>query len=231
MFRNSWTYTAIAILGLVVFLVYLSRAFPSALNSQDSQIQLVYGLGLLALVGSSMILGWRGNAGLALKQALAWAGIFSAILVVYSYRQEFSALITRVSSEVSPSIALNQAPGEVSLRASRDGHFHASALVNGTHVDFLVDTGATMVALSFFDAQRIGIKADDLTYNQMTNTANGQVFMALVTLPEITIGNITLYDVSALVASEGLDGSLLGMSFLRRLSSFQIDQDRLVMIR
>lgn len=231
MSRNSWTYAALAILSLVVFLVYLNRVFPSALNSQDSQIRLVYGLGLLALVGSSVVLGWRGHAGLALKQALAWVGIFSAVLVVYSYRQEFSGLMDRVRGEVVPSIAINHAPGKVSLRAGRDGHFHAAAMVNGTHVDFLVDTGATLVSLSLFDAQRIGINVDDLSFNQPINTANGRVFMALVTLPEVTIGDITLFDVSALVASEGLESSLLGMSFLRRLSSFQVDQDRLIMIR
>ncbi len=229
--RNSWTYTALAILGLVVFLVYLSRVFPSALDSQDSQIRLVYGIGLLALVGSSVVLGWRTHTGLALKQALAWAGIFSAVLVAYSYRQEFSGLADRVRGEVIPSMAINQAPGRVSLRAGRDGHFRASAMVNGAHVEFLVDTGATLVSLSPFDAQRIGIKIDDLTFNQMANTANGQTFMALVTLPDISIGNITLYNVSALVASEGLDESLLGMSFLSKLSSFQVDRDRLIMNR
>jgi len=229
--RNSLTYLALAILGLVVFLVFLSRAFPSALNSQDSQIQLVYGLGLLALVASSVILGWQNQSGLALKQAVIWAGLFVAVLVIYSYRQEFNGLLTRVGGEVAPSVAVNRSPGEVSLRAGRDGHFHASALVDGTHVDFLIDTGATLVSLSYFDAQRVGIDMDKLNFSQMISTANGQVFMAQTKLKEITVGGITLYDVSALVASEGLDESLLGMSFLRRLSSFRVDQDRLIMIR
>lgn len=120
--------------------------------------------------------------------------------------------------------------GVVTLFAGRHGHFFADATVNGTHIDFLVDTGASLIALTELDAQRIGLRLNELDYRHRANTANGVVPVAIVKLDLVEIGGITVYNVDAAIhRGGGLDQSLLGMSLLGKLSSFRIDGTRLVM--
>ncbi|MBW8732811.1 MAG: TIGR02281 family clan AA aspartic protease [Asticcacaulis sp.] len=99
---------------------------------------------------------------------------------------------------------------------SGDGHFWATALVNEKAVRFLVDTGATEVVLTPSDAQRLGFDASNLTYDQKVVTANGQ------TRSEIS-------NVDALVVKDGLSTSLLGMSYLGRLSRIEATPSSLVL--
>ncbi len=124
----------------------------------------------------------------------------------------------------------NDGYGVVTLFAGRHGHFFADATVNGTHVDFLVDTGASLIALTELDAQRVGFKLHELDYRYRSNTANGIVPVAVVKLDHVQIGDITVYNVDASIhKGAGLDQSLLGMSLLGKLSSFRMDGTRLVM--
>lgn len=104
----------------------------------------------------------------------------------------------------------------VTLPADSRGQFYASGKVNGAHVRFMVDTGATTVLLPASEAERLGI---DYRRGQrgLIQTANGMAPAYRVTLDSVTIGDITAYDVEGLVAeSQGLDVALLGMSFLNR---------------
>jgi aspartyl protease family protein len=108
-----------------------------------------------------------------------------------------------------------------------DGHFWAWAQVNGEPVRFLVDTGATAVALTPADAERLGFRPRDLKFNQDVTTAAGASRAARVTLASVSIGGARLEDVEALVVDGGLDVSLLGMSYLGRLTRFEGTRDRL----
>jgi len=110
-----------------------------------------------------------------------------------------------------------------------DGHYWAWARVNGTWVRFLVDTGATAVALTPADAARLGFKPSDLDYQQKIVTAGGASRAASVTLASVAVGDARLDDVSALVVEKGLDTSLLGMSYLGRLSRFEATREALVL--
>jgi aspartyl protease family protein len=92
----------------------------------------------------------------------------------------------------------------------------------------LVDTGATLVALSVTDAQSAGIDVDQLEFNRIVSTANGQAAAASITLDEVRVGSIVRQDVKAMVA-RGLSNSLLGMSFFSTLSKFQIENDELIL--
>ncbi|MBW8881542.1 MAG: TIGR02281 family clan AA aspartic protease [Asticcacaulis sp.] len=112
---------------------------------------------------------------------------------------------------------------------SGDGHFWATALVNEKAVRFLVDTGATEVVLTPSDAQRLGFDASNLTYDQKVVTANGQTVAALVTLTTVGIGRSEISNVDALVVKDGLSTSLLGMSYLGRLSRIEATPSSLVL--
>jgi aspartyl protease family protein len=108
-----------------------------------------------------------------------------------------------------------------------DGHFWADAEVNGQPVRFLVDTGATAVALTAADAARLGLKTADLKYGYNVTTAGGSARAAAVTLASVSVNGARLDHVQALVVSDGLDVSLLGMSYLGRLTRFEATRDTL----
>ena len=227
--QNNWTWAALLLLALVALLLFLNSRFPGALDSEDAQMRLVHSLLLLALVGGSLVLGWRERAGLALKQALIWIAIAMALVVGYSYSDVFLDMSTRTRTALVPSAPVSSEPGTAYLSRNLSGHFHADGLVNGTHVRFLVDTGASDIALSASDAQRIGLDLDSLRYTTPYQTANGTIYAARLTLDEVSIGAIRLNNVTASVSREGLGQSLLGMSFLGRLSSVEVRGERLVL--
>jgi aspartyl protease family protein len=111
-------------------------------------------------------------------------------------------------------------------RADRRGHFTVTAAVNGAPVRLVVDTGASLVALTVFDAQAAGFDRASLVFNGLTKTANGPTRFAPVILSQIRIEQLVVERVQAAVI-ENLEQSLLGMSFLNRLKSFEMREGAL----
>ena len=106
----------------------------------------------------------------------------------------------------------------VEIKAGAHGHYYVRAEINGRPVDAMVDSGASIVALTYEDAERAGIYIRDRDYTQRVNTANGIARIAPVVLDRVSIGDITVRNVPAAVSEPGkLMTSLLGMSFLGRL--------------
>jgi aspartyl protease family protein len=105
---------------------------------------------------------------------------------------------------------------KITLTANVQGHFFTTGTVNGTSVRFMVDTGATSIALGPNDARRIGL---DLGRGQrgMTSTANGTVVVTRIPLDTVTIAGVTLHNVEAVVVPTDMPVALLGMSFLNRM--------------
>lgn len=118
-------------------------------------------------------------------------------------------------------------PGSGAVAKGADGHFWADAEVNGKPVRFLVDTGATAVALTPRDAERLGITTADMKPGYSVTTAGGSSRAAAVTLASVSVNGARLENVQALVVSDGLDVSLLGMSYLGRLTRFEATRDTL----
>ena len=92
----------------------------------------------------------------------------------------------------------------------------------------MVDTGASIVALTLHDAQRIGFKPSELVFDNEVRTAGGVTQGAYVVLDKVRIGRVEMEGVSAMVLQEGLDQSLLGMSFLGELYSYEFKGDTLI---
>jgi aspartyl protease family protein len=108
------------------------------------------------------------------------------------------------------------------LKAGNGGHYVVSASINKTNIDVMVDTGASVVALSYDDAQRAGLRPNTLNFNVPVSTANGSVNAARAKLDRVEIDTVRVDNVDALVLPQGaLNGTLLGMSFLSKLRSFQ----------
>jgi aspartyl protease family protein len=116
------------------------------------------------------------------------------------------------------------------LRADARGHFQVEGAVDGRRLDFMVDTGATVIALRERDAGKLGIFPTPRDYTGRSSTANGIVKVAPVRLPSLEVNGIRVYDVAAVVIpDESLSVNLLGMSFLSRVRRFEMANGRLVM--
>jgi aspartyl protease family protein len=135
-------------------------------------------------------------------------------------------LLPATPGTAAPTSASGLAPNTLVYNANEQGHVIVDAAVNGASVRLLVDTGASLVTLTREDARAAGIGLGELAYTQRASTANGAVRMAPVTLREVRIGQLSLYDVPAAVL-EHLNISLLGMSFLGRLQSYEMRDGKL----
>lgn len=155
--------------------------------------------------------------------ALSAVGAASAV-VSYS---ESGALASEPKVQLAS--APTMAPTVSQVVKAADGHYWAEADVEGRAVRFLVDTGATAVALTAEDARRLGLDPSRLDYQVDVTTADGKARAARVRLSHITIAGARVENVEALVLEKGLQVSLLGMSYLGRLSSFEATRTALIL--
>ena len=110
------------------------------------------------------------------------------------------------------------------------GDFVARGAANGISLSLLIDTGASTVVLKTADAARVGIDTNALSFTTPVSTANGTTFAAPVRLKSVSVGPLEIRDVEALVAQPGaLNENLLGMSFLKRLRSYEFSGDFLTL--
>jgi aspartyl protease family protein len=107
-------------------------------------------------------------------------------------------------------------------RADPNGHFFIDAAVNGTTIRFLVDTGATVVALTPDDARAAGVYPAGTSFSQTMSTANGETHAAPTTLRDVRLEQLDVDNVAAVVMEQPMAISLLGMSFLKRLNGYSI---------
>ena len=218
------------LVAIAIIASQLNVNFPHALKTEGASEQLIYLAFLLIIV---MVWTFRGRE-LRLKPimiaGLVWLSAFSALIVAYAYRDEARVIVDRFRGEVSPTLAIAREEGVVELRKAWDGHFRAVTEVNGAKVGMLVDTGASIVLLSYEDAEAAGLNPAQLAFRQPVVTANGRAYVAPLPLDYIAVGNVGLSGVKAAVAEKGrLHSSLLGMSFLGRLQETSFRRDILIL--
>lgn len=140
-------------------------------------------------------------------------------------------------TDTSPSVASlavenqpqSSARRMATIRSRPDGHYWTRALVNKkSSVEFMVDTGASVVALTYKDAQKMGLRPDQLDYRWEIRTAGGITMGASVQIDSIQINQVHVKNVDAMVLRSDLQQSLLGMSFLRELYSYEFRGDRMI---
>jgi len=116
------------------------------------------------------------------------------------------------------------------VESDRQGHFQVEARVDGRFIDFVVDTGASLVILRESSAAVAGIRLQSRDYTATAVTANGKIKAAPAKIDRIEIGGITVFDVPALVLpDEALSKNLLGVSFLSRLRRYEYANGRLLL--
>jgi aspartyl protease family protein len=204
----------------------LTFFFPGQLTGMD-QAGALQTIGLMALVSSGLVFARRSSLGAAARNLAIWVAVGAVLIVGYSFRTEAAAAFERVRGELIPAYATSDAPHEVTITASEDGHFYVVGQVNGEPVRFVVDTGASGIVLSPADAQRAGIDPASLKFNSPAETANGVGYGAAVTARSLDVGQMRLTSVPMEVNQAPMSFSLLGMGFLARLDSFEVHGDQM----
>lgn len=182
-------------------------------------------LSYLVLLGVAVV-GWfiaqnRGGLGKAAQQAMVWGLIFIGVIAGFG-------LWNDIQRDLAPSQAL-LSDGRIEVPVSRDGHYHLTLGINGTPIDFVIDTGASQIVLTREDAARVGIDPESLAFIGTAQTANGTVGTARITLDEVTLGDMTDLGVRAVVNEGDLFQSLLGMAYLSRMARIEIADGLLIL--
>ena len=194
--------TAAAVITILA-IAYLAATRPR--ETEESKLN-PFLIGLLAAIVMAAALG--------LKSGTLW----KALPTAQAAGSEDAATVSK------------DAPRSVRLRKKSNGQFVARAEVNGEPLDFLIDTGASAVILRSADAEKAGVDTASLAFTTPIETANGPALAASVHIRSITIGAIKVDNVEALVAKPGsLNESLLGITFLRRLRSYELSGDFLTL--
>lgn len=161
---------------------------------------------------------------------ILWSIIFAVLIVLYAFRFELESLKERVLSVLVPSYSWTNEKGQLVIARSNNGHFYLDATTKSNRkLKFLVDTGATDIALTEEDAKNLGFNISKLKYTQKYSTANGISYAAPVRIDQLTIGNKTFRNLEAHITSGGLDISLLGMSLIGSFKDFKITRDMLIL--
>ncbi len=227
-------------LGLLIvagIVLILSHDAGSIVGLEPSDFAaLIAGLALVIYFGGSLFSGYRGGLNRAVRDAVLWLGVVLFLVTGYSYRYDLLSMAHRVAGELLPPGTIIPVPQgangtkAVSIRRHKDGHFVARTKINKAYINLIVDTGASTVVLKPEDARRIGVNPKKLKYTVPVQTANGTSYAARVQLRSVSIGQVTARNVDALISRPGaLHQSLLGMSFLSRLRSYEFSGDYLTL--
>lgn len=183
---------------------------------------------LLLVLPLSALMARRLPLGRVAIMALAWVGIFAVGLFIVG-------IVNQNPWLVSGTRALFYGPdqsvvgSEVRIPMADDGHFWARATINGVERTMLVDSGATVTALSTRTADAAKVDYDELGAPAVVNTANGDVTGRSATIAALKVGGITATDLPTIVAPEFGDQDVLGMNFLSRLKSWRVEGKTLIL--
>jgi aspartyl protease family protein len=229
------TWLALFILALAAMLLVANESGTIAGLDSNTFGYVALLVALAVFVGGGMLGSYRGRGGAMARDAVTWLALGLGLVALYAYKDELMPIAARVVGELLPGSAMTveQSTGgvtEVRIRKRLDGHFTANVKVNGKSISMIVDTGASTIVLRPEDAKKAGIDVSALTYRVPVITANGRTVAARVRLDEVSVGPLDRKKVDALVAQPGaLTQSLLGMSFLSRLRSYEFSGDFLTL--
>ena len=165
--------------------------------------------------------------------------IFAAIMVgLGTFMAQMADKMTPAPASATPSVRMAVTPDtttnadqrSLSIPHDSRGHFATEGRIDGQRIAFMVDTGASVVALNETSAARFGVRPSRSDYNATVTTANGTIKAARMQLAMVEIGGLIVRDVDAMVLpDEALSENLLGLSFLSKLKRFEYANGQLVL--
>ena len=228
-----WIALFILALGAMFLIAYTGGTIAGLDSTTFGYV--IFCIALLVYLAGGMLSQYSGRATPFLRDAVTWLALGLGLVTVYTYRETLLPMAGRVAGELIPGSAMtveesSSGATEIRLRKRMDCHFVANVQVNGKSVSMIVDTGASEIVLRPEDAEKLGIDTTKLSYSIPVHTANGRSMTARVRLDNVAIGPLDRQKVDALIAKPGaLTQSLLGMSFLSRLRSYEFSGDFLTL--
>lgn len=179
-------------------------------------------LALMLILPLSALIARRPPLRQTLKFALAWVAIFGLGLLLVQNRDRLPNFRQMLSDQ--------QVVGaETRIRMAPDGHFYADVAVNGIDRRMLIDSGATITALSENTAQAAGVETNDSVFPVVLSTANGAVEAKRGNAENVRVGSIRTSDLGVVVSSAFGDTDVIGMNFLSRLGSWRVEGNTLIL--
>jgi aspartyl protease family protein len=226
--RLMWVLLIGLLIAILVLIAQHGQGTVGPLSTGDFG-SLADQLALLIFLAAAVLTLFRERFAQAIISAVLWVVVGLLLVIGYSYRFELSDIGDRVLAELIPGHVVSHGR-TVEVARTGAGDFAIAADVNGARVHMVLDTGASSVVLTQEDAKAAGLPIALLDYTVSIDTANGRTRAAPVTLDRLAVGGLEERAVDALVVQPGqLQTSLLGMSFLNRLQSWQVVGDRLVL--
>jgi aspartyl protease family protein len=192
--------------------------------------------GLLLAALGAMFLGILGSLTVrrvpALGRVLRAASTFVLVGVLVLVVLQVSRLDPRFEMAV-PELGLPEQVvegGETRVPLARDGHFWLRGEINGEPANFLVDTGATLTAVSAETAERVGLESGMGDFPVMMQTANGSVRAERTTIDELRFGNVAARGLDAIIAPGLGPTNVIGMNLLSRLKSWRVENNELILV-
>jgi aspartyl protease family protein len=214
------------LIGLVIaILIVMTQGGGTIAPLSNSDFSsLGYKIALLVFVSGAVLTLFRERLAEAITAALLWVVVGLFLVIGYSYRLQLHDVADRVLVVLVPGHVFSHGrDAEIYRSASSSDFYIREVRVNGALVPMVLDTGASTVVLTQEDAKAAGLPLALLDYSVSIDTANGRTHAAPLKIKLIGIGDIEEHSVDALVAQTGtLRTSLLGMSFLNRLQSWEV---------
>jgi len=183
---------------------------------------------LIALIAIAVAIVLRVRLLRTILNVAVTAGLIGLLLVVIVQRGKFDPYFSRIVSALH--LGGQEVVGkEVRIRMAPDGHFWARVRIGGVERRMLIDSGATLTALSSDTAAAAGLRTDDQMFPVVLNTANGSITARTATLPELRLGDIVARDLPVVVSPAFGDTDVLGMNFLSMLQSWRVEGRELVL--
>ena len=223
---------ALALLAAGLAVLLLKPPGSRLMGLSEGQFaSLVYLLPFATVLGASILVSrqrWKRSV----RDLFIWLFVILGLAGVSLYREDMKRFGARLLAGLLPgrAITITDHDGRHEVLLSRDmsGHFTAVVEVNAQNIPMLIDTGASMITLTYDDAVAVGIIPENLIYSTRVQTANGEALAAPIALTTVSVGPIRRESIPALVTRKGaLEQSLLGMSFLTTLSSFHMQSEEL----
>jgi aspartyl protease family protein len=219
----------LALLGAALFASTTVQSPITGLTADEFAAMAAAGGGAL-FIASALIGAFRDRLVDGFRALTAWAAIGLVFVAGYTYRSELGEVASRIAGELAPGRTAVGPGGEVVISRRVGGSFVVDGRVNDRDMRFIFDTGASTMVLTPESARSVGINPDSLSYVVPVSTANGRTLAAMVVLDRVTVGSITEQRVRALVTRPGqLRENLLGMTFLERLASYEVRNNRLIL--
>lgn len=224
----------LGLIGAACILLILNHDTGVVMGMESNSFANLVWFGIWGTVVGAAILPRAGQWRAAARNLMIWLVVTVMLMTAYVYRYELQDVASMLTAGIVPgspisAVSADGRPTTLLIRTG-NGHFSARGEVNGAPVPFVVDTGANVVVLTQEDAGSAGIETGNLVYSVPVITANGRTTAARIRIDGIRIGDIEREGVDALVARPGaLETSLLGMSFLSTLHSFEFRGDRLLL--